>query len=285
MKQVFALSFLAIFLSHCVANAQSTPIKWEKDFGKAQALARKLGKPMLLDFTASWCKPCIAMDKEFWILDDVAQSVESFIAVKLDYDVEKRLVSKYGATAIPFVVFTDPLGNMVAFRRGFGSKNVRELNLIFDEMPKDFSPLLPFYDSVESNKNDGASWLKIADAYRSAKMTRLSCDFYKKALKAPDIQNDIEKKDRIMTTIGINYYSINDFEMSSDTLRDYLEAFPKGKNREIVFYALIISKVKLRKFKDADKNFELFKIEFPESKRSEQAKIEIEKGKSKKDKD
>jgi thiol-disulfide isomerase/thioredoxin len=284
MKKFIIFALLLTAFANYAVNAQTEAIVWEKDFKKAQALARKTGKPMLLDFTAVWCKPCLAMDKEFWVLNDVAKAVKPFIAVKLDFDNEKSLAAKYGTTAIPYVVFTDPLGNMVTFRRGFGSKNVSELNLIFSEMPKDFSALLPAYEAIETNKNNGVAWLQIADAYRGANMIRLSCDFYKKALNTADIQNNAETKERIMATIGIGYYSIKDHEYASDALGDYIKAFPQGKNRETILYAFILTKANLRKFKDADKYFEQFKTEFPASKRIDELTKVIETAKSKKDK-
>ncbi len=281
MKKFIIFAVLITAFANYAVNAQTEAIVWEKDFKKAQALARKTGKPMLLDFTAVWCKPCLAMDKEFWILDDVAKAVKPFIAVKLDFDSEQGLASKYRTTAIPYVVFTDPLGNMITFRRGFGSKNIKELNLIFNEMPKDFSALLPAYEAVEADKNDGAAWLQIADAYRGANMLRLSCDFYKKALKTTVIQNDAEKKERVTAIIGINYYAIQDHEAAADTLGDYLKTFPQGKSRETVLYALTVSKIGLRKFKDADKYFEQLKTEFPASKRIDELTKTIETAKSK----
>lgn len=138
----------------------------EKDFDKAKQLARKTGKPLLLDFTASWRKPCQIMEKEFWGREDVIEAMKPFVAVKLDYDNETGLARKYGASAIPYVVFADPLGNLITFRRGFGSKSAGDLSQILDEMPKNFEILLPAYDALDANKEDGAPLLKIADAYR-----------------------------------------------------------------------------------------------------------------------
>lgn len=281
MKKILLL-VLSLILFVLNLNAQTEGIYWEKDFNKAKKFARESGRPLLLDFTAPWCKPCLMMDKEFWVREDVIQAVKPFIAVKINYDDEKDLASRYGANAIPFVVFTDPLGSMVTFRRGFGSKNVRELAQIFEEMPKDFSALLPFYTAIEKNKNDGAALLQLADSYRAAKMTRLSCDFYKRAVKTSEIQNDAEKKERVLATIGVNYYSIRDYENAVDYLEDYVKTFPQGKTRETVLLALILTNVRRDKLKDADKYMTVLKTDFPNSTKIEAAAKEIETAKNKK---
>ncbi len=278
MKKItlFVFSFILLTLN---LNAQEAGIKWEKNFEKAQKAARESGRPLLLDFTAEWCKPCKMMDQEFWVRDDVIQAAKPFIAVKLNYDNERDLAFKYGASAIPFVVFADPLGNMVTFRRGFGSKNAREISQIFDEMPKDFSVLIPFYTAIEKKKNDGLALLQIADSYRAAKMTKLSCDFYKRALKTSEIQNDAEKKERVMAIIGVNYYSIRDYVNAENPLEDYVKAFPQGKNRETILFALVMTNIKQEKLKDANNYLEVLKKDFPASDKITTLSREIENAK------
>jgi thioredoxin-like negative regulator of GroEL len=260
---VFILALLTFALT---AMAQNEQIVWENDFKKAQQAARENGKPLMLDFTASWCKPCKAMDEQFWIRADVIEAVKPFIAVKIDYDNEKSLVGKYNVQAIPFVAFADPLGNMITFRRGFSSKNVNELHQIFDEMPKDFSALKKYYDAIELKKDDGPALLQIADSYRAAKMLYLSNNFYKKALKTDEIKNDSEKKERIGATLGLNSYAIRDFEQAIEFLEDYLKDFPAGKYSEIALAQLAISNAHLGKMKNANKYLEMLKTGFPESK-------------------
>lgn len=264
-KKILVLAVVCLF-SALNAAAQGEQIVWEKDYKKAAALARESGRPLMLDFTAEWCKPCKAMDAQFWVLPDVIRAVQPFVAVKINFDSDRELVGKYGVSAIPFVAFTDPLGNLITFRRGFSSKNAAELNQIFNEMPKDFSPLKSLYEAVEQNKEDGAAWLRIADAYRNSKMLRLSSDFYKKALKTPEIQNDADKKERIMATLGVNAYSYQNFPQAIDYLEDHLKAFPQGKNAETVLYILVLSNVKNNKSKNAVKYLERLKTEFPQSK-------------------
>ena len=283
MKKALLLSF--VLLAMCFsASAQTEQIEWQKDFKAAQTLARESGRPLLLDFTAEWCKPCKMMDAQFWVLPEVVSAMKPFIAVKVDYDNEKSLVNRYSVSAIPFVVFADPLGNMVTFRRGFGSKNVRELNQIFGEMPKDFSPMKKFYDALDVKKDDGIALLQIADSYRGAKMLMLSNEFYKKALKTDEIKNDAEKKERVISTLGSNYYAVKADEQAINYFSDYLKDHPSGKSRETAISMISISSARLKKMKDAAKYLEMLKTEFPQSKNIEIVSRTIEEAKNKPDK-
>lgn len=295
MNKTIAAIFAILFLTFVVTaqnagvaaptagvSVQSGQIAWEKDYKKALAMAKETNKPLLLDFSAEWCKPCRMMEEEFWVMPDVIEAVKPFIAVKVNYDSETGLVKKYGVAAIPFVVFADPLGNMIAARRGFSSRKVAELNQIFEEMPKDFSALKEFYDALELKKDDGLALLKIADAYRGAKMVRLSNDFYKKALKTPEIQSDIEKKERTMTALGVNSYNLGDFEQAVENMEDYLKEFPNGKNKDLAVAVLAIGNASRGKLKEANKYLEILKAEFPASKNIAMATNAIEKAKNKK---
>lgn len=265
MNKIISTLFILMMVSLSI-SAQTTQIEWQKDFRAAQLQAREAGRPLLLDFTADWCKPCKMMDAQFWVLPEVVEAMKPFVAVKINYDSEKSLVGRYGVSAIPFVVFADPLGNMVTFRRGFGSKSVRELNQIFEEMPKDFSGLKKYYDAVDAKKDDGAALLQIADFYRNSKMIYLSNSFYKKALKAEEIKADAGKREQIMFILGANTFAVRMDKEAADYLSDYLKEFPAGKNREISLAMIAVSNARLKKDKEAAKYYELLKTEFPQSK-------------------
>lgn len=279
MKRIFTAFFILLF-STLVTIAQTEGIVWEKDFKKAQQAARASGKPLLLDFTAVWCKPCQMMDKEFWVREDVIEASKPFIAVKIDFDSDKGVVSKYGVSAIPFVVFTDPLGNLITFRRGFSKKNVQELNMIFDEMPKDFSPMIKLYDALDLKKDDGIALFKIANAYRGAKMLRLSNDFYRKALKTSEIQADSEKKTNAYLSLGVNYLNLKDFKQAVEIMEDFLKTKPSGEFKESALYFLVFGSANNDKMKDADKYLQMLKTEFPASANIAQAEAVIERVKN-----
>lgn len=283
MKKILIAFFISVFLS-VSAFAQEQQIVWEKDFKKAQALALETGRPLLLDFTASWCKPCQMMDKEFWVLGDVVSAMKPFIAVKVDFDNDKNVVNRYGIRAIPFVVFADPLGNMVTYRLGFSKRNATELNEIFTLMPTDFSSLKPEYAAIEKNKEDGKALLKIADFYRSKRMLSLSTDFYKRAAKTDAVKTDAEQTERIASVVAANYYGADDYKLADKHLEEYLKDYPKGKYREVIMTMLTIANAKLFKFKDAEKYLLQLKTEFPSSKNIAFAEDQINQAKVEKSK-
>jgi thioredoxin-related protein len=281
MKKKIVFIVLIFASAFSVINAQSDKIVWEKDVKKAQALARQTGKPMLLDFTATWCDPCLAMDKEFWVLRDVAQAVQPFIAVKVDFDSERKLVDKYQVRGIPYVAFTDPIGNLITYRLGFSKRSMSSLTAVFDEMPKDFAPMMKYYDALDAKKDDGVALVNLANSYRSANMLSLSTELYQRAAKTSEVINDADLRESTAAKIGSNLYILKRYDLSSKAFEEYLKIYTKGKNREEIIYGLVLTKINLRKFKDAEKLIEQLKTEFPDSKRIENSKVAIEKAKNK----
>lgn len=91
-------------------------IPWRTDFSAALAEARQAGKPVLLDFTASWCPPCQIMKHEVWPTEEVRQLVsERFIPVLLDVDqaASRTATARYGVNAIPTIIIVDADGNQL----------------------------------------------------------------------------------------------------------------------------------------------------------------------------
>ncbi len=260
---IFVFTLLTAIVSG--ASAQENQINWSTDFKQAQTLARETYRPMLLDFTAVWCKPCREMERTFWTLPEVVEAMKSFVAVKVDYDVQKSLVNKYRIIGLPYVVVADPLGNQITFRRGFGDKNARELNQILSEMPKDFSLLKDAYEKLELDRNDSQSLLVIADFYAKSKMVTLANDYYKRALKTDALKNDAAQKERIAYNIAANYYLAQNYAEAVAPLTDYLKDYPATRNRETALSILAISYARLGKETEALKYLDAVKKEFPKS--------------------
>lgn len=92
-------------------------IEWRTNLTDALQEAQRTGRPVLVDFSAHWCPPCIAMKHDVWPDDAVEDAVaRSYIPVLIDVDTDSSVAERYGVHAIPTILVLD--GNGQVMRRG-----------------------------------------------------------------------------------------------------------------------------------------------------------------------
>jgi thiol:disulfide interchange protein len=104
-------------------QAPADPIAWRTDLDTALAESRRTGQPVLADFNASWCPPCIAMKHDVWPDPKVARAVmASYIPLSIDVDRQASLVDRFAVDGIPTVVVINSDGKVLR-RAGFLPKS------------------------------------------------------------------------------------------------------------------------------------------------------------------
>lgn len=106
------------------APGASTTLAWVRSEADGLALARKLGKPALIDFGADWCVACKELEHQTYPDPRVARALDRFVPIMLDMtqasDENDALQAKYGVSGLPAVVFVGKDGQVLKTPRVAG---------------------------------------------------------------------------------------------------------------------------------------------------------------------
>ena len=88
-------------------------------FREAFERAKKKKRPIVIDFWATWCAPCIRLKKETMGDSEVAKRLAKMELIYVDSDKHPSLAKRYGVTSIPDVFLIDADGFVVDRLRKF----------------------------------------------------------------------------------------------------------------------------------------------------------------------
>jgi thioredoxin:protein disulfide reductase len=123
-KWVFGV--IAIGFGLFTASALREPgITWEQFSESRIAEAKAQNKPVLMDFYADWCIPCLELEKKTFTDATVISATAEFVRLKVDlthFDSpeSEALRKKFNIAGVPTIVFIDKNGSEVVSSRVVG---------------------------------------------------------------------------------------------------------------------------------------------------------------------
>lgn len=99
-------------IEHSEENSASD-LQWHKSLLKGLQTAEKENKPVFIDFWATWCKNCLAMDATTFKDPEVQQTLQDFVLIKhqaedLKVSPHKELMEYFGILGLPTYVIIQP---------------------------------------------------------------------------------------------------------------------------------------------------------------------------------
>ncbi|MGO4912819.1 thioredoxin family protein [Leeuwenhoekiella sp. W20_SRS_FM14] len=145
-----------------LTTSNSFATNWLHSLEDAQKLALGQNKLILVDFWASWCGPCLKMDKDSWSDPEVQSLMEAFIPVKIDFDRQKNLARSYQVNAIPDFFIMDGNGAVIYHHKGYLNAFglIQELKKYQLNIAYTTTPAIQYYQKKQYN-----TALKLAERY------------------------------------------------------------------------------------------------------------------------
>jgi thiol:disulfide interchange protein DsbD len=122
----WAFGVIAVVFGLLSVNALREPgMRWEQFSESKISDAKTHNKPVVMDFYADWCIPCLELDRKTFTDADVIDATKEFIRLKVDlthFDSpdSEALRKKFNIAGVPTVVFLNKNGQEVLNSRVVG---------------------------------------------------------------------------------------------------------------------------------------------------------------------
>lgn len=117
---------LALLLETGIAAAEERPgappwraVAWQTSYSDGLRDAESNSRPILIDFTASWCGWCRKMDEEVYANPEIAAALAEYTCIKVDTDADVETALAYQVRSLPRTIILNTnreiVGDLVGY--------------------------------------------------------------------------------------------------------------------------------------------------------------------------
>jgi len=109
-------------------------VAWSQSYDVSTKVAAMEKSPVLLFFTASWCRWCRKLEREVLVEPTVMSQLRKFVCVKLDVDKNHEVAMAYGVVSMPRIVVLNTQNEIIGDWLGYHDTKAF-LQLLADTQP------------------------------------------------------------------------------------------------------------------------------------------------------
>ncbi len=168
----------ALFALKALDAPKGTPTEWMSDLEAAQSISRASGKPLLIDFTAAFCKACKELEQKTFPDPEVSTRMAHFVRLRLDLTEERPdlddLQHELGVVGLPSLHFITAKGEHLQSETLSGYEDAHAFSARLDRVLTGVHNTKPTLASRISEALQAGSWSVYALLFLAGILASLS---------------------------------------------------------------------------------------------------------------